>query len=71
MKDPAPVKINCEGLSQKYINQLADDLDMLYQDVEINGERIIARKPFCGRYLQSTYQLCEGFGAWVEEDEHD
>ena len=69
MKEPAPIKINCEGLSTKYINQLADDLNMMFEDVEIKGEYIIASKPFpfCNRYLENTVQLCEQYGVWCEE----
>lgn len=69
MKDPAPVRIDCEGLSTKYINQLADDLDMMFEDVEIKGEHIIASKPFsfCNRYLENTVQLCEQYGVYIEE----
>lgn len=61
------LKINCEGLSQKYINQLADDLDMLFLNVEVESEIITASNPLGSRYLEHTNQLCEQYGVTVTE----
>ena len=65
MKKSPTITISCEGLSQKRINELADELDMLFEDVSIRGEHIIAGKPFSKNFLTDVNDICARYGVWL------
>ena len=54
--------INCEGLSQKRIAGLADELSMAFRDVEVDGERISASDPLGKHCVTAAYELLERYG---------
>lgn len=64
-KRAMPIRIDCEGLSQKHIHALADDLDMLFEDVEVTGEYIVAGKPINIEKYREAIQLCENYGVRI------
>lgn len=53
-----PLIIDCEGLSQKRIGELADELDLLFRDVAVRGESIIVQRAISkGHYQQAIETL--------------
>lgn len=53
-----PIRIDCEGLSQKRIGELADELDLLFRDVAVRGESIIVQRALSkGHYQQAIETL--------------
>ena len=49
-KFPLPLKINCEGLSRKLINDLADQLRLHFRDVQIWADGEITCRWYSRRY---------------------
>lgn len=65
-------KIDCEGLSRKHTNQLADDLSMWFSFVHNAGEIIIADKPFAKDYYTAVLDILDRYGVdySVAESDH-
>lgn len=60
-----PLKINCEGLSQKLIADLADRLSMCFESVETWGDEIEASKPLSSHRYDTAWEIFDNFGVKV------
>lgn len=62
-KFPLPLKVNCEGLSRKLIDDLADQLRHHFRDVQIweDGE-ITAANPLGGGHYEIAWRIIDRFG---------
>ena len=56
------LRIDCEGLSRKRIGELADELGMMFRDVDVSGEHITASNLLSARHYAAAIQLIERFG---------
>lgn len=65
MKKPVPLIIDCEGLSQKKISELADELDMLFRDVAVRGESIIVQTPISKGHYEQAIETAERYGVRI------
>ena len=65
-KFPLPLTVNCKGLSRKLIADLADRLSMLFEDVSIEGDDIIAHKPLGMNRYEHAWRLFDKFGVKVD-----
>lgn len=57
-----PLKIDCDGLSQKLIFDLADRLSLHFVDIEVFGDTIFASKPLGNFHYEQAWNLIEAFG---------
>ena len=57
-----PLKINCEGLSQKLIAELADRLSMCFESVKTWDDEIEAYKPLGGYHYETAWKIIDKFG---------
>lgn len=58
-----PLKIDCDGLSQKLIEDIADRLRLHFLDVDIFGDTIYADKPLDGKYhYDDAWRIIDKFG---------
>lgn len=58
-----PLKIDCEGLSQKLIFDLADQLSLHFTDVDIFGDTIYAANPLKGAFhYDAAWRIIDAFG---------
>ena len=57
-----PIRIDCEGLSQKRIGELADELDLLFRDVAIRGESIIVQRALSKGHYEQAIETIERYG---------
>ena len=58
-----PLKIECDGLSQKLIAELADMLSLHFIKVEIFDETIFASKPLGGTFhYGAAWKILDAFG---------
>ena len=62
---PMPIRIDCEGLSGKRISELADDLDMLFRDVTVQGEYITVSKAFSKVHYEQALEILESYGVRI------
>ena len=60
-----PLKIDCDGLSQKLIFDLADRLRFHFVDVEIWGDEIYASRPLKGFHYDEAWRIFDAFGVKV------
>ena len=60
-----PLKINCDGLSQKLIFELADRLSLHFVDVEIFADDIFVSKPLNNYHYDTAWQILDAFGVKV------
>ena len=60
-----PLKIDCDGLSQKLIVDLADRLRLHFVDVDVFGETIYASKPLGSLHYEKAWQILDRFGVKV------
>ena len=60
-----PLKIDCDGLSQKLIFDLADRLRLHFVDVEVFGEDIFASKPISNYAYETAWKILDNFGVKV------
>lgn len=60
-----PLKITCDGLSQKLIADLADRLRLHFVDVEVFGEDIFASKPISHYGYEMAWKILDAFGVKV------
>lgn len=56
-------KVDCEGLSQKRINELWDELSMMFLTVVKDGEYLLATSPFSKNKFKEFIALIEKYGA--------
>ncbi|MBR1646847.1 MAG: hypothetical protein IJ685_08730 [Selenomonadaceae bacterium] len=57
-----PLKINCDGLSQKLVFELADRLSLHFVNVDVFGETIYASKPLSNFHYDQAWNLIDAFG---------
>lgn len=57
-----PLKIDCDGLSQKLIADLADRLRLHFVEVEVFGETIFADKPLSFSHYDAAWRIIDRFG---------
>ena len=57
-----PLKIDCEGLSQKLIADLADRLRLHFVDVDVFGEVIYAGNPLSSYHYGTAWRIIDAFG---------
>ena len=57
-----PLKIDCDGLSQKLISVLADRLSLHFVDVEIWASEIYASHPLSHYHYDTAWQIIDAFG---------
>ena len=60
-----PLKIDCDGLSQKLIFDLADRLRLHFVDVEVFGEVIFAAQPLGSIHYDKAWAILDIFGVKV------
>lgn len=60
-----PLKITCDGLSQKLIFELADQLRLHFVDVEIFADEISASNPLSNHHYETAWQILDKFGVKV------
>lgn len=60
-----PIRIDCEGLSQKRIGELADELDLLFRDVAIRGESIIVQRAISKGHFEQALETIERYGVII------
>ncbi|MBR2518358.1 MAG: hypothetical protein IKE46_01010 [Selenomonadaceae bacterium] len=60
-----PLKINCDGLSQKLIFELADRLSLHFVDVEIFADDIFVSKPLNFSHYEKGWRILDEFGVKV------
>lgn len=60
-----PLKIDCDGLSQKLIFELADRLSLHFVDVEIWTNEIYASRPLSHNHYDTAWQIIDKFGVEV------
>lgn len=60
-----PLKITCDGLSQKLIFKLADRLVPLFKSVEVFGDEISASTPLSNHHYETAWQILDKFGVKV------
>ena len=60
-----PIRIDCEGLSQKRIGELADELDLLFRDVAVRGESIIVQTPISKGHYEQAIETFERYGVRI------
>lgn len=60
-----PLKITCDGLSQKLIFELADQLRLHFVDVEVFGDEISARTPLSHYHYDTAWRILDAFGVKV------
>ena len=63
-KFPLPLKINCEGLSRKLIDDLADQLRIHFRDVRIWEDEITAANPLGGMHYEIAWRIIDRFGVY-------
>lgn len=62
-KFPLPLKVNCEGLSRKLIDDLADQLRHHFRDVQICWEdEITAVDPLGYTHYEIAWRILDRFG---------
>ena len=59
---PIPLKIDCSGLSQKAIADLADRLRIHFFDVDIFSDTIFAAKPVNQLRYEKAWRIIDLFG---------
>ncbi len=57
-----PLEINCDGLNQKLVFELADRLSLHFVKVEVFGDKIYASKPLSNFHYEKAWALIEAFG---------
>ena len=57
-----PLRIDCDGLSQKLITKLADQLRLHFGDVEIWGDEINASRPLSIFHYGEGWRIIDAFG---------
>lgn len=57
-----PLKIDCDGLSGKMIQELADKLRQYFAQVEVWGEEILAEHPLGNFHYDAAWRTIEKFG---------
>lgn len=60
-----PLKIDCDGLSQKLIADLADRLRLHFVDVDVFGEVIYAGNPLNSFHYEKAWAILDRFGVKV------
>ena len=60
-----PLKIDCDGLSQKLIFDLADRLRLHFVDVDVFGDTIFASKPISHYGYEKAWKILDTFGVKV------
>lgn len=60
-----PLKIDCDGLSQKLVVDLADRLRLHFVDVDIFGEIIYAGNPLSAFHYEKAWAILDTFGVKV------
>ena len=60
-----PLKIDCDGLSQKLVFDLADRLRLHFVDVEVFGNEISASKPLSHYHYDEAWRILDKFGVKV------
>lgn len=60
-----PLKIDCDGLSQKLIVDLADRLRLHFVDVDVFGETIYAANPLGKNHYDAAWRILDRFGVKV------
>ena len=60
-----PLKIDCDGLSQKLIFDLADRLRLHFVDVDVFGDEISASKPLNHYHYDMAWRILDKFGVKV------
>lgn len=60
-----PLKITCDGLSQKLIFDLADRLRLHFVDVEVFGDDIFAANPLDSYHYFDAWVVLDKFGVKV------
>lgn len=60
-----PIRIDCEGLSQKRIGELADEPDLLFRDVVVRGEEIIVQTALSKGHYQQAIETIERYGVRI------
>ena len=64
-KIPLPLKVNCEGLSRKLINDLADQLRHHFRDVQIWGDEITAAGTLGYTHYEIAWRIIDRFGVYA------
>lgn len=59
---PLPLKIDCSGLSQKSIADLADRLRIHFFDVDVFSDTIFAAKPVDQFRYEKAWRILDLFG---------
>lgn len=59
---PLPLTIDCDGLSQKLIADLADRLAMHFEDVKAFDDEIEAYKPLSMANYDAAWNIIDKFG---------
>ena len=57
-----PLRIDCDGLSQKLIKKLADKLRLHFVDVEVFGGDIFASRPLSIFHYGEGWRIIDAFG---------
>ena len=57
-----PLLIDCDGLSRKLIEDLADRLSLCFEEVKIWGDEITAYKPLGGGRYDAAWNIIDKFG---------
>ncbi|MBR1806276.1 MAG: hypothetical protein IJ774_07825 [Selenomonadaceae bacterium] len=61
-----PLKIDCDGLSQKLIADLADRLRLHFVDVDVFGDIIYAANPLGWKtHYDAAWRILDAFGVKV------
>ena len=58
---PVPLSIDCEGLSQKRIRKLAEQLSPCFGEVQVWGDEITASKPRSMHHYDVAWQIIDRY----------
>ena len=64
---PMPMTIDCEGLSRKWISEIADHLSMYFEQVVIDGDDIIVGKPISMKHYNTAWLILDRYGVKVTQ----
>lgn len=57
--------IYCDGLSQKSVHELADELNMYFFDVDVHGDTILAAEPVNQARYDDAWKTLDRYGVKV------
>ena len=62
---PMPMTIDCDGLSTKWIRELADHLSMYFEQVVVFGDDITVNQPVSIKHYNAAWRILDHYGVKV------